>query len=78
MKQEEILREILSLPPEGQRQVADFIARLRERYQRSQPIEKPEVSNLDKDSFIGMWQDREDIQDSSGWVRKAREREWVK
>ena len=78
MKQEEILREILSLPPEGQRQVADFIARLRERYQRSQSIEKPEGSNLDKDSFIGMWQDREDMQDSSGWVRKTREHEWIK
>jgi hypothetical protein len=39
MNQEEILREILSLPPEGQRQVADFVARLRERYQRSLSIE---------------------------------------
>jgi hypothetical protein len=78
MKQEEILREILSLPPEGQRQVADFIARLRERYQRSQSIEKPEGSDLDKDGFIGMWRDREEMKDSSAWVRKMREREWVK
>jgi hypothetical protein len=78
MKQEEILREILSLPPEGQQQVADFIARLRERYRRSQAIEKPEDSGLDRDGFIGMWQDREDMQDSSEWVRTVREREWVK
>jgi hypothetical protein len=77
MKQEEILREILSLPPEGQRQVADFIARLRERYRRSQSIESPESSDLDKDSFIGMWQDRDDLQDSGDWVRKVRESEWV-
>ena len=78
MNQEEILREILSLPPEGQRQVADFVARLRERYQRSQSIEKPGGPDLAKDSFIGMWRDREDVQDSSAWVRKARELEWVK
>jgi hypothetical protein len=78
MKQEEILREILSLPPEGQRQVAEFIARLRERYQRSQSVEKPEGSDIAKDDFIGMWRDREDMQDSSEWVRKAREREWIK
>lgn len=78
MKQEEILREILSLPPEGQRQVADFIARLRERYERSRPHEKPDISDLAKDSFIGIWRDREDMQDSSAWVRKVREREWVK
>jgi hypothetical protein len=78
MKQEEILREILSLPPEGQRQVVDFIARLRDRYQRSHSTEQLEGSDLDKDSFIGMWQDREDMQDSSAWVRSVREREWVK
>jgi hypothetical protein len=78
MNQEEILREFLSLPPEDQRQVADFIAFLRERDRRSVSLEKPEGSDLAKDSFIGMWQDREDIRDSSAWVRKAREREWVK
>jgi hypothetical protein len=77
MKQEEILREILSLPPEGQRQVADFIARLRELYEHASSHEQPENSDLGRDGFIGMWRDREDMQDSSEWVRKVREREWV-
>jgi hypothetical protein len=77
MTHEELLRELASLPPEGQRQVADFIALLRERYARSQ---SPEIvtSDLAQDSFIGMWRDREDMQDSSAWVRNLREREWVK
>jgi hypothetical protein len=74
MTQEEILRELASLPPEGQRQVADFIALLRERYARSQ---SPEPITSD-DTFIGMWRDREDMQDSSTWVRNLRENEWVK
>jgi hypothetical protein len=78
MKQEEILREILSLPPEGQRQVADFIARLRERYERSRPLEKPENADLAQDGFVGIWRDREDMQNSSVWVRQTREREWIK
>ncbi|HEX8920343.1 MAG TPA: hypothetical protein VF766_02625 [Pyrinomonadaceae bacterium] len=78
MKQEEILREFLSLPPEDQRQVEDFIAFLHDRGRRSSSIEKPESSDLAKDSFIGMWRDREDMQDSSAWVRNAREREWIK
>jgi hypothetical protein len=78
MTHEEILRELASLPPEGQRQVADFIALLRERYERSQPLEQPVVSDLAQDSFIGMWRDREDMRDSSAWVRNLREREWVK
>ena len=74
----EILRELASLPPEGQRQVADFIAFLRARYAHSQSSEPSATSDLAQDEFIGMWRDREDMQDSSAWVRDLREREWVK
>ena len=78
MTHEELLRELALLPPEGQRQVADFISLLREQYAHSQSAEKSPASDLTQDSFIGMWRDREDMQDSSAWVRNLREREWVK
>lgn len=78
MTQEDFFKEFDSLPPEGQRQVASFIAFLRERYRRSESSEEPETSSLAQESFIGMWRDREDMQDSSVWVRNLREREWVK
>ena len=78
MTDEEILRELSALPPEGQRQVAAFIAVLRERYSRPRPGKQPEPSALHQDGFVGMWRDREDMQDSSAWVRGSREREWVK
>ena len=78
MTKEEILLELDSLPPEGQRQVADFIAFLHERYARSQPTGQSLTPDLAQESFIGMWRDREDMQDSSAWVRNLREREWVK
>lgn len=78
MTHEEFLKEFNSLPPEGQQQVTYFIAFLRERYSRAQSGGETEPSNLAQDSFIGMWQDREDMRDSSAWVRGAREREWVK
>ncbi len=78
MTHEELLRELTSLPPEGQRQVADFIAFLRARYAHSQSPEQSAASDLAQDGFIGMWQDREDMQDSSAWVRNLREHEWVK
>ena len=77
MTHEEILRELALLPPEGQRQVADFIALLRERYARSQSPNSV-TPDLAQDGFIGIWRDREDMQDSSAWVRNLREREWVK
>jgi hypothetical protein len=31
---------------------------------------------LADEPFIGMWQDREDIRDSTRWLRDLRKREW--
>jgi hypothetical protein len=78
MTQEEILRQIASLPPEGQQQVVDFIAFLHQRYGLLTQARESHPSDLAQDSFIGMWQDREEMQDSSAWVRSNREHEWVK
>jgi hypothetical protein len=78
MTHEEMLRELASLPPEGQRQVAEFIVALRDRYAYAQPLETPESSDLAQEDFVGIWRDREDMDDSSAWVRKAREHEWVR
>jgi hypothetical protein len=77
MTHEEILRDIASLPPEGQRQVIDFIAFVHQRYGRSQSNEQP-VSDLRAESFVGIWQDRDDLVDSVDWVRQVRESEWTK
>lgn len=77
MTHDEILREILSLPVEGQRQVMDFIAFVRQRYGRSQ-LTKSNPSDLCSESFIGIWQDRNDLKDSCAWVRRTHETEWTK
>jgi hypothetical protein len=76
MTNEEILREITSLPPEGQRLVEYFVAFLRQHYAHSQPVTQPATSGLENESFIGMWRDRDDLQDSSAWVRGVRQSEW--
>lgn len=39
----------------------------------------PEISSrpdLAEEPFIGLWRDRQDMQDSTVWVRVVREREW--
>ena len=77
MTQEEILAELASLPPEGQRQVLDFIAFLRQRYGRIDDTVEGEASDLAEAGFIGMWRERDDMRDSRAWVRAGREREWV-
>jgi hypothetical protein len=76
MTNEEILREIALLPPEGQRLVEGFVAFLRQRYAPSQPVAQPPDSGLEGESFIGMWRDRDDMRDSSAWVRHIRRSEW--
>jgi len=78
MKQEELLREFLDLPPEGQAQVVDLIEFLSSRYRSRGLNGKARPLNLAEETFVGMWRDRDDMQDSSAWVRSTREREWVK
>jgi hypothetical protein len=78
MKQEELLREFLDLPPRDQAQVVDLIEFLRTRNGSQRALDVATEVSLAEESFVGMWKDREDMQDSSAWVRGTREREWVK
>lgn len=77
MINEEILREINSLPLEAQQQIEDFVSFLRERYRSSQPTNAP-TPDLETEAFVGMWRDREDMRDSSAWIRNVREKHWSK
>jgi hypothetical protein len=74
MTNEEILREIGSLPPEGKRPVESFLAFLRQRYAR--PVAPSAMAPLQDENFIGMWRDRVEMADSTTWVRGIRESEW--
>jgi hypothetical protein len=76
MEQEKIFDDITNLPPEAQRQVVDFIAFLRTRYKRSDEEKQTKRINLANESFIGIWKDREDMNNSSTWVRNVRKAEW--
>ena len=78
MNNEDVLNQFNSLPPEGQRQVIDFISALQQRYSSSKTTEEQSSLVLAEEGFIGMWRDREDMEDSTAWVRSSREREWVK
>ena len=76
METANIAREITSLPPEAQRQVLDFVAFLKTRYPIVTPVKQSKRTKLADEPFIGMWRDRNDLQDSSLWVRNLRQREW--
>lgn len=39
---------------------------------------KPRHPPLREEPFVGMWKDREDMADSTRWVRELRKREWTR
>ena len=76
MEQENILNEIAKLPPAAQREVVDFIDFLKTRYKVADPVKKSKKTDLADESFIGIWRDRDDMKNSSAWVRDVRNNEW--
>lgn len=70
-----IVQDINSLPPEAQKQVADFVAFLHSRY-APVPAKKMRRIKLAREPFVGMWKDRADIKDSVEWVRQLRREQW--
>lgn len=75
MTQQDLLDEFVSLPVDAQRQVTDFIFFLRQKYHTKAPV-RGNDAQIQEDKFIGMWSDREDLTDSTEWVRNVRSKEW--
>ena len=76
MKEESIWREYTALPPELQKQVADFITFLKTRQTPTSKAAKR--TRLAREPFIGMWRNREDLRESSSWLRNIHQLEWTK
>lgn len=76
MTQQQFLQAYRSLPDEAKRQVADFVAFLQQKYQADQPEQEQLGKRFDNEPFVGMWQDRPELEDSTAWVRQVRQTEW--
>lgn len=77
MTSEEIIREIASLPTEAKREVEDLVTRLRKRYASVRASKSVESNGLETEGFIGMWGDREEMTDSTAWVRGVPDKHWA-
>jgi hypothetical protein len=77
MEQEKLLQELAALPPEGRRQVEKLVRLLKKRYAQSSSRRKAKRSPLRDEKFVGMWKDREDLKDSTEWVRSIRKSDWM-
>ncbi|MDM8560835.1 hypothetical protein [Candidatus Parabeggiatoa sp. HSG14] len=77
MNQERVIQDITTLPLVAQQEVIDFIAFLKLRYsQSSVQRNSNNLSTIENEPFIGMWQNHPDMDDSTTWVRSLRQREW--
>ncbi|MCG2590465.1 DUF2281 domain-containing protein [Rhodohalobacter sulfatireducens] len=75
MSESKVSKKIKKLPPEAKQQAQDFVDFLYERYVNDETRKSTKKSILES-SFFGMWKDREDMQDSTDWVRKVRKSQW--
>jgi len=77
MESGSIWEDFAALPAEAQKQVADFVALLRQRHQKQRAKKPAMITPLEQEPFIGMWRNRTDMQDSTAWVHDLRKREWM-
>ena len=77
MQADNVWNDFAALPLEAQREVADFIAFLRQRYQTPATGKQARKVDMSDEAFVGMWKDHADMQDSAEWVRDLRRREWT-
>ena len=70
-----LLNDIKTLPQDKQEEVADFIAFLKSRSGTLKEQATSTNTAVKSDSFFGMWSHRDEMADSSSWVRDLRNRE---
>jgi hypothetical protein len=75
MSESTISKKMDKLPPEAKQQALDFVDFLYERYVMS-GRKKLAGKSISESTFFGMWKDREDMKDSTAWVRNVRKSQW--
>lgn len=71
----EIVQRASALPKDKQEELSNFVEFLLSRFEINRSL--PEHTELNLDTpFFGMWADREEMADSTAYVRALRQREW--
>jgi uncharacterized UBP type Zn finger protein len=76
MVKKELIKQIQQLPPEAQQEAQEFVDFLSEKYLQNS-MSSTQKSILDS-PFRGMWKDREDMKNSTQWVRNIRKSRFAK
>lgn len=78
MSEKELIKQIRKLPSEAQQEAADFVEFLTQKYIRKpEETDAPKKKSILENSFRGIWKGRNDLQDSTRWVRELRKSRWA-
>ena len=76
MSEQEIIQQLKKIPTEAQKEAADFVEFLYNKYTQQSDQDTPPKKSILDSPFRGMWKDREDMKDSTAWVRNIRKSQW--
>lgn len=77
MSKKSVLDILDKLPPNARKEAEDFVRFLYDQYMDPKPDQSDDKPLTDS-PFVGMWKDREDLKDSTAWVREQRKKQWEK
>jgi len=75
MSKKTVLDKFDQLPPNAKKEASDFVQFLYEQYVKSSS-KKSSRKPISESPFVGMWKDRDDLADSTSWVRNQRKTQW--
>lgn len=77
MSEKELIKQIRNLPTEARQEASDFVEFLSKKYLQESEKTKSKTNSILENSFRGIWKDREDLEDSTKWVRELRKSRWA-
>ena len=77
MSEKELIKQLKRLPSEAQQEAADFVDFLYKKYMEQGKKRAESKKSILESSFRGIWKNREDMQDSTQWVRNIRKSRWA-
>ncbi len=72
----QLVEEIGALPDKARQEIESFLLEVKLRYARQSPLTDEELAQWADPEIFGMYADREDVRDSTAYIRKLREQQW--
>lgn len=76
MTRQQLLKRYDALTPSARKKVDSIINALSEKPLSKRRTSTQSIGSIVDEPFVGMWRDRDDMQDSAEWVREFRRKHW--